>query len=367
MGLVTSSDLLRLQYDNPVHLVAEITAAPDVATLARVSSRIGRVLEQLVAEDATANDMGRAVTALGDAIERRLLALAERELGPAPTPYCWVVLGTQARKEQGLASDQDNALILDPAAGAESDEWFAALATRVRDGLAACGYRPCPGEVMASNPRWRVPVDTWRSYFSAWARTPEPDAVLNAGIFYDMRPLHGDADLVAGLREQVLAETRQAGLLLAYLAKQAVAQRPPIGFFRGLVLEKEGMHRDRLDLKAGGVGSVVQVARVHALAAGGLSVGLAAELHDAYHRPTPRFTVADTLRLQRRVLGGRWHPPEPEELRLQAARERFGLPRYRAHDALTDALACAELYLAQVARLAGDGPLAFARIRSRTR
>lgn len=85
------------------------------------------------------------------------------------------------------------------------------------------------------------------------------------------------------------------------------------------------------------------------------------------HRAVPRFTVVDTLRLQRRVLGGRWHPPEPEELRLHVAREHFGLPRYRAHDALTDALACAELYLAQVARLAGDGPLAFARIRSRTR
>ncbi|HSK23339.1 MAG TPA: DUF294 nucleotidyltransferase-like domain-containing protein [Egicoccus sp.] len=299
VGLVTSSDLLRLQHDNPVHLVAEITAAPDVATLAGVSTRIARVLEQLVAEDATANDMGRVVTALGDAIERRLLTLAEQELGSPPAPYCWVVLGSQARKEQGLASDQDNALILDPSADADSDGWYAALAARVTDGLAACGYRRCPGGVMATNPRWRVPVDTWRSYFTDWARTPEPDAVLNAGIFYDMRPLHGDAALVGGLREEVLAETREAGLLLAYLAKQAVAQRPPIGFFRGFVLEKEGEHRDRLDLKQGGVASVVQIARVHALAAGlpalntqvrlaeaaragGLSTGLAAELHDAY-------------------------------------------------------------------------------------
>lgn len=299
VGLVTSSDLLRLQHDNPVHLVAEITAAPDVATLAGVSARIARVLEQLVVEDATANDMGRVVTALGDAIERRLLVLAEQELGPPPAPYCWVVLGSQARKEQGLASDQDNALILDPAADAEPDEWYAALAARVSDGLAACGYRQCPGEVMATNPRWRVSVDTWRSYFTDWARTPDPDAVLNAGIFYDMRPLHGDAALVGTLREQVLAETREAGLLLAHLAKQAVAQRPPLGFFRGLVLEKEGEHRDRLDLKQGGVASVVQIARVHALAAGlpalntqvrlaesaragGLSAKLAAELQDAY-------------------------------------------------------------------------------------
>lgn len=62
----------------------------------------------------------------------------------------------------------------------------------------------------------------------------------------------------------------------------------------------------------------------------------------------------DTLALQRRVLteGLGAHPdPLPGSLRLWAARERYGLPPYRAHEPLTDALACAELYLAQVAEL----------------
>ncbi|MEX2503910.1 MAG: exonuclease domain-containing protein [Egicoccus sp.] len=79
---------------------------------------------------------------------------------------------------------------------------------------------------------------------------------------------------------------------------------------------------------------------------------------------TPSFTVVDTLRLQRRVLGNRWQPPEPDELRLDASRRHVGLPRYQAHDALTDALGCAELYLAQVAHLGGDGKLRLGRIRS---
>lgn len=65
-------------------------------------------------------------------------------------------------------------------------------------------------------------------------------------------------------------------------------------------------------------------------------------------------TSVDTLDLQRRVLaGGAALPPDPAPgaLRLWAARERYGLPRYRAHEPLTDALACAELYLAQTAEL----------------
>jgi DNA polymerase-3 subunit epsilon len=66
----------------------------------------------------------------------------------------------------------------------------------------------------------------------------------------------------------------------------------------------------------------------------------------------------DTMALEQRLVAGGWRHEQPEEsVRLAAARDRRGLPRYRAHDALTDALACAELYLAQTAALASDRTL----------
>lgn len=298
VGLVSGTDLMRLEHNNPVYLVADIEAAADVPALAALARRIAVIVDQLVTEDATAQDIGRVVTSLGDAIERRLLSLAETELGPPPVPYCWVVLGSQARHEQGLASDQDNALVIADEMAREHQHYFAQLAERVSSGLAECGYPPCPGEVMATNPRWRVPLATWQTHFGRWLDTPEPQAVLNGSIFFDMRPLHGATDLVEGMRAEVLTRARQANLFLGYLARHAVARRPPIGFFRGLVLEKEGQHRDRLDLKAGGVAAIVELARVHALLgglpevnsharldaaarAGSISPGLAAELTDA--------------------------------------------------------------------------------------
>lgn len=74
----------------------------------------------------------------------------------------------------------------------------------------------------------------------------------------------------------------------------------------------------------------------------------------------PPLVAVDTLELHRRVLGGGidrgFAPdPSPRELRLWGARQRYGLPRYRAHDALVDTLACAELYLAQTAELRDRG------------
>lgn len=66
----------------------------------------------------------------------------------------------------------------------------------------------------------------------------------------------------------------------------------------------------------------------------------------------------DTLALEHRLTTRGWRQdPLPGSLRLQAARDRHGLPRYRSHEALTDALACAELYLAQASALSGGRPL----------
>jgi DNA polymerase-3 subunit epsilon len=61
--------------------------------------------------------------------------------------------------------------------------------------------------------------------------------------------------------------------------------------------------------------------------------------------------VVDTMTLQRRLLVRGHGEPPPGALRLDAARRRFALPRYAAHHAATDAIATAELLLAQVAEL----------------
>ena len=222
----------------------------------------------MVRQDATADDIGRVVTGVGDGIERRLLEMVEEELGPPPVPYCWVVLGSQARHEQGLSSDQDNAMIISDRLTPEQAPYFAALATKVSDGLAACGYTYCQGEVMATNDQWRVPVQQWRRIFDGWITRPDPQAILRCSIFFDMRPLHGDISLFDEVRDQVLAATPKAKTFLAHMAKQAVDRKPPIGFFRGFVLESEGEHTDQLDLKRGGVGAVVDLARVYALTLG---------------------------------------------------------------------------------------------------
>ncbi|HYN68483.1 MAG TPA: DUF294 nucleotidyltransferase-like domain-containing protein [Ornithinibacter sp.] len=296
VGIVTTTDLLRLEQANPVYLAGDVSKQTDVAGVARVASRLPQVVQALVEQDASADDIGRVVTAVGDAVERRVIALAEADLGPPPVPYCWVALGSRARLEQALAADQDNAIVIDDSMRPEHAAWFEALAARVTDGLVECGYPRCPGDVMATNPRWRQPLARWRQEFSTWLHQPVPDAILGASIFFDMRPVHGDPALFAALQRHVLTASPGSRVFLAHLAKQATANEPPLGFFRGLVLEKAGDHKDTLDIKRGGLGAVVELARAHALSVGSPAVNTQARIEAAREAGIFGAERADDLR-----------------------------------------------------------------------
>jgi CBS domain-containing protein len=271
VGVISASDLLRSQSHNAVYLVGDIFAAKDSERLAELSKALPKVLVGLVRNSLPANDIGQAITSIGQAIARRLLALGEEKLGSPPVPYAFVAAGSLARREQTAHSDQDNGMILsDEYNEAEHGEYFRNLARFVSDGLDACGYIYCPGNVMATNDQWRQPLAVWRSYFETWIHRPEPKALMYASIFFDLRCLYGDESLLLSLQEEVLGKTKASTLFQAFMAGNALSHRPPLGFFRGFVLDKDkdGSDEKGMDMKKRGVVPVIDLARVFALAGG---------------------------------------------------------------------------------------------------
>lgn len=281
VGMVTAGDLMRLEQTNPVYLVGDISKQTDLDGLVNSAKRLPHVVETLAGQEIPAADVARVVTAVSDALARRLLNLAEAELGTPPVRYCWVVLGSQGRMEQGLGSDQDSALLLDDAYRPEHDAYFAALAERVVAGLELCGYPRCPGDMMASNPAWRLRNSDWAVHFGRWINSPDPDALLNTQTFFDMRPLYGDNALHARLASAIGAAAPGSPRFLQQLATQAQAWKVPLGFFRDFALSDSGDHRNTLDLKAGGIAAVVQMARVLALSRGITTVNTSERLRAA--------------------------------------------------------------------------------------
>lgn len=267
VGILTQTDLTRFQATSSAALIQEIADAQCSADLARSVGRIPQLLVQLVGAQNAHQVVTRLITDVGDATTRRLLAMAEEKLGPPPVPYLWLACGSQGRQEQTGVSDQDNCLIIDDAMQPDHDAYFKALATFVSDGLDACGYFYCPGDMMATADRWRQPLNVWQGYFRKWIAKPDPEAQMLASVMFDLRPIGGDESLFAGLQADTLKQAAANSIFVAHMLSNSLKHTPPLGLFRGFATVRSGEHKNTLDLKHNGVVPIVDLGRIYALQA----------------------------------------------------------------------------------------------------
>lgn len=265
VGIVTQTDLTRFQATTAAGLVADAARADTAEELARVTARIPELLVQLVASGNRHDVVTRMITDVADVVTRRLLALAETELGPAPARYLWLACGSQGRQEQTGVSDQDNCLILEDGVDEAGMTYFARLAKFVSDGLDACGYVYCPGDMMATNPHWCQPLSVWRSYFEGWIRSPSKEAQMLASVMFDLRPIGGDTSLFNGLQKDTLGKAAGNSIFTAHMASNSLTHQTPLGLLRGLATISSGDHRKTIDTKLNGVVPVVDLGRMYAL------------------------------------------------------------------------------------------------------
>jgi CBS domain-containing protein len=268
-GMITATDLTEQHSTSAVYLAGEIYKQTGVEGLQASAAKIKRLQQNLAAAEASAYSTGHIITAITDAITSRLLQLAELRLGPPPVDYVWVAAGSQARNEQTAKSDQDNCLVLDDTYDeAAHGAYFRELAQFVCDGLDACGYVYCPGEMMAMTDTWRQPRRRWAEYFTRWTGQPDPKSLMLTCVFFDLRAVYGKHELLEGLRADVLHRTKGNSIFLAYMVGNALTHTPPLGMFKGISTIRSGENKGKIDLKHTGIVPIVDLARVYALAGG---------------------------------------------------------------------------------------------------
>ncbi|NIC41313.1 DUF294 nucleotidyltransferase-like domain-containing protein, partial [Aquabacterium sp. A08] len=269
VGVLALADIVHHESRHGLFVVGRIGHAQGLDELAALQPEVRAVFLRMVQEGGSARVIGHTLSAIGRAFKQRLLELAEQALGPPPVPYCFLALGSMARQEQGMVTDQDNALLLDDRYDpALHGAYFAELATFVCDGLARCGYPLCSGGVMATHPRWRQPRRVWQGYFDGWITQPTPEGLLHSNIFFDLDGVHGRTEWADALRRHVARQARQHPRFLASMARNALLRTPPLGFFKGFVLEADGRHSAAINLKRRGTAPLTDLIRVHALAVG---------------------------------------------------------------------------------------------------
>jgi CBS domain-containing protein len=269
IGVVSQNDLFNLQRIGIREISADIRDAADVEALARSSRDIRQLAERMLRQGTGAETLTQLISTLNDLLGIRIIELLAPEFDLPPVPMCWIALGSEGRFEQTLSTDQDNGIIFEPPVEQEAEavrQRLLPFAQAVNKALDACGFPLCRGDIMAGNPQWCLSLDEWKSKFTDWIVSPTPDALLNATIFFDFRPLYGEESLADRLREWLMRVAPTNAMFLVHAAGNALTCRPPLGKIRDFVLD--GSDKDfphTINLKMYGSRPFVDAARVFSL------------------------------------------------------------------------------------------------------
>lgn len=261
----------QLDLSAALEALSDLDAAPALARRLREFLLIasGNGLDGVVAT--------RLISAFNDQLTARIIALTARRHRLPPVAWCWLALGSEGRNEQTFVTDQDNGLIFNATGEREAAamrQLFLPFAQEVNQRLAACGFTLCSGKIMAGNSDWCLSLDEWREQFINWVRRPDPTALLNASIFFDLQPLYGELALGERLRTLLLSLTVATPSFQHLMAANALHADVPLNFRGELVVDDN----ESIDMKKYGSRIFVDAARIFALTSGAKEVNTADRL-----------------------------------------------------------------------------------------
>lgn len=270
-NVVTQGDLYGVQAADSAGLAEAIRAATSIADLVDSAAAVRQFAARRLAEGTGAEALCQWLSALNDLVTLQAIDLIEGEFDLPYVPWSWLVFGSEGRLEQTLVTDQDNGIVFAASSADEAEalrQRFLPFGVAVNEALDRCGFPLCKGQIMAGNREWCLSLDEWKAKFANWISVPEPQALLNATIFFDFRSLYGREELVSELHSWLLAKVRGQQPFLSALARIALEQEAPVGWLRGFRFDGNRQYPDTLDLKTQGIRLFVDAARVFALAHG---------------------------------------------------------------------------------------------------
>jgi PAS domain S-box-containing protein len=266
VGIIQSSRALQPDRYSLVAFTYGIRRAQTIGALVEIYQRLPALIGSLAESGALAQNLCHVTTSVSDAIAERVIALTLEQIGPAPVPFAFIALGSEARQEQTLATDQDNALIYaDPPPKATGvAEYFLTFGEQVCDALDRIGYQHCKGDTMAKNPRWNQPLRRWKQYVAEWIAEPDEQALAHCHIFLDHRHIYGDRSLVNAWWEHIAGIVTARRAFLSHMAMKALRYKPPMGRFGRIVTGADGEGPNTFNIKDAML-PIVNFARLYAL------------------------------------------------------------------------------------------------------
>ena len=270
VGVVSQQDIYELQGGGGRAISDVIRRAATLDELVEAAQQIRLLAQQTLAEGGAAESLTQMISSLNDHLTVRLIELTQTEYELPRVPWAWIAFGSEGRYEQTLSTDQDNGIVFAAPVGevVAIRQGFLPFAAEVNKRLDACGFPLCKGNVMASNPQLCLSLEEWIGRYEHWMRSTSPQALLDATIYFDFRPIYGSESLADALSDWLQQHIPAATLFMRFMAADALRARPPLGMLGDFSYERHERFPHSIDLKTSGTRLFVDAARVMALANG---------------------------------------------------------------------------------------------------
>ena len=250
-GYISLLALSELKTDTPEFLINSIQKSRSVQEIAVLMQQLPRLVARLTETGAGAATSGKVISRISDTITEKIIHQAITEAGDPPAPFVFLALGSEGRREQSLATDQDNAIVYLPQERDHQSvkKYFLQLGKKICTLLDVAGYPFCVGNVMAMNPQWCQSLEDIKKQVSEWIETPNPTELLHAGIFFDFRPVYGEFEIANKLQRHCLHEFKEKHKFFYNLAQNTIALKPPLNVMGQITFDSDETHNDHLDVK----------------------------------------------------------------------------------------------------------------------
>jgi CBS domain-containing protein len=295
-GIITVTDIMRLQTRSPQKLVRDIDQAANLDDLKSYHNQIQSLVIHLVGTGVPPRELVRMIALLNDQLLLRLIELLRT--GPfcdLTDQFAFVVLGSEGRREQTLTTDQDNAIIYSDSLPAAEIARIEAFSEKLIDALIEIGVPPCPGGIMAKNQSWRRSFSAWGETLKGWLTNPLPENILNGSMLFDLRTIYGDPSLERGLKTMLAEHFSGEKMFLTRSAANVNRFRPPLGLFGGIKVEHSEEHRGQLDIKKAGIFAITEGVKALAMEAGIMDGGTRERIEALVDKGALTRKLADDL------------------------------------------------------------------------
>ncbi len=331
-GIITVTDIMRLQTRSPQKLIRDISQAATFEELKTYHEQIQGLVLHLVGAGVPPRELVRMIALLNDKLLVRLIELLRaRQFNDLTDRFAFIVLGSEGRREQTLTTDQDNAIIYADDLSATEIERVKAFSVALIDALIEIGVPPCPGGIMAKNDFWRRSFTAWRNVLDSWLSNPLPDHVLNGSMFFDTRTVYGDAGFERDLKNLMVEFFRRDKMFLSRMAGNVLRFSPPLGLFGGIKVEKGEDHRGQLDVKKAGIFAITEGIKALAMESGVTGGGTRERIEALVENGTLSRKVADNIEASYSFLVALRLRFQVEEIRAGGEPDNFITPAKLNH------------------------------------